>query len=67
MKVADEIGQVKKDQTLRYFKTPLEWNSRKMILDGEQKDFLRRFVLRMFKAIHQESIVHQEKWLTDKA
>jgi chorismate mutase len=24
MKVADEIGQVKKDQTLRYFKTPLE-------------------------------------------
>jgi chorismate mutase len=32
-----------------------------MILDGEQKGLSEEFVLRMFKAIHQESIVHQEK------
>ena len=33
----------------------------KMILEGEKKGITEEFVLRMFKAIHQESIGHQEK------
>ena len=39
------------------------WNAilGKMILEGEGKGLSEEFVLRMFKAIHQESINHQEK------
>jgi chorismate mutase len=32
-----------------------------MILEGEKKGLTEEFVLRLFKAIHQESIGHQEK------
>jgi chorismate mutase len=32
-----------------------------MILEGEGHGLSEEFVLRMFKAIHQESINHQEK------
>jgi chorismate mutase len=32
-----------------------------MILEGESKGLSEEFVLKMFKAIHQESINHQEK------
>jgi chorismate mutase len=62
MKVADEIGQVKKGSNVAVLQNT-RWNEilGKMILDGEQKGLSEEFVLRMFKAIHQESIVHQEK------
>ena len=33
----------------------------RMILEGESKGLSEEFILRMFKAIHQESINHQEK------
>jgi chorismate mutase len=32
-----------------------------MILDGETKGLSEEFVLKLFKAIHQESINHQDK------
>jgi chorismate mutase len=32
-----------------------------MILEGEEKGLSEEFILRMFKAIHQESINHQKK------
>jgi chorismate mutase len=32
-----------------------------MILQGEDKNLSEEFILRVFKAIHQESINHQEK------
>ena len=32
-----------------------------MVLEGEQRGLSEEFILRMFKAIHQESINHQEK------
>jgi chorismate mutase len=32
-----------------------------MILDGEEKGLSEEFILKLFKAIHQESISHQEK------
>ena len=44
------------------------WNEilGKMILEGEQKGLSEEFVLRMFKAVHQESINHQEKVINSK-
>jgi chorismate mutase len=64
MKVADEIGQVKKEANVAILQNT-RWNEilGKMILDGEAKGLTEEFVLRMFKAIHQESIGHQEKIL----
>lgn len=64
MKVADEIGQVKKDANVAILQNS-RWNEilGKMILEGEKKGLTEEFVLKMFKAIHQESIGHQEKVL----
>jgi chorismate mutase len=62
MKVADEIGKLKKVQNVAVLQSR-RWNEilGNMILEGEQKGLSEEFVLRMFKAIHQESINHQEK------
>ena len=61
MKVADEIGQLKKEKNVAILQNK-RWNEilGKMILDGEEKGLSEEFVLRLFKAIHQESINHQE-------
>ena len=32
-----------------------------LILEGEENNLSEEFILRMFKAIHQESINHQEE------
>jgi len=62
MKVSDGIGQLKKDNNVSVLQSK-RWNEilGKMILEGEQNNLSEEFVLRMFKAIHQESINHQEK------
>lgn len=62
MKVSDGIGELKKQKNVAVLQTN-RWNSilGKMILEGEQHGLSEEFVLRMFKAIHQESINHQEK------
>ncbi len=62
MKVADAIGGLKKQRNVAVLQTN-RWNSilGNMILEGESKGLSEEFVLRMFKAIHQESINHQEK------
>ncbi len=62
MKVADEIGLLKKEKNVAVLQTR-RWNEilGKMILEGEQNNLSEEFVLRVFKAIHQESINHQEK------
>jgi chorismate mutase len=64
MKVADEIGQVKKEANVAVLQNK-RWNEilGKMILEGEKKGLTEEFILRMFKAIHQESISHQDKVL----
>jgi chorismate mutase len=64
MKVSDGIGKIKKKRNVAVLQTN-RWNSilGNMILEGEQKGLSEEFVLRMFKAIHQESINHQEKIL----
>lgn len=62
MKVADGIGQLKKDRNVAILQTR-RWNEilGKMILEGEQNNLSEEFVLRVFKAIHQESINHQKE------
>ncbi|SKB74699.1 3-deoxy-D-arabinoheptulosonate-7-phosphate synthase [Salegentibacter holothuriorum] len=62
MKVSDEIGQVKKSQNVSVLQTK-RWNEilGKMVLEGEQHGLSEEFILRLFKAVHQESINHQEK------
>lgn len=62
MKVAKGIGALKKEHNVAVLQNK-RWNEilGKMILEGEEKGLSEEFVLRMFKAIHQESINHQEK------
>jgi|TARA_B110000879_G_scaffold39308_1_gene55002 chorismate mutase len=67
MKVAIKIGELKKKKNVAVLQTK-RWNEilGKMILEGEQKGLSEEFVLRMFKAVHQESINHQEKVINSK-
>lgn len=62
MQIADAIGQVKKEKNVAVLQSN-RWNEvlRRMIAEGEGKGLSEEFILRLFKAIHQESIVHQEK------
>lgn len=62
MKVSDGIGTLKKANNIAVLQSK-RWNEilGKMILEGEQNNLSEEFILRMFKAIHQESINHQEK------
>ena len=62
MKVADGIGELKKQRNVAVLQSN-RWNAilGNMILEGEQRGLSEEFVLKMFKAIHQESINHQEK------
>jgi chorismate mutase len=62
MKVSDGIGTLKKTNNVAVLQSK-RWNEilGKMILEGEEKGLSEEFVLRMFKAIHQESINHQKK------
>jgi chorismate mutase len=62
MKIAGQIGQVKKDKNVAILQNN-RWNEilEKMVKDGDRKGLSEEFVLKLFKAIHQESIEHQEK------
>src|SRR5690606_23409378 len=62
MKVSDGIGALKDQRNVAVFQSN-RWNAilGNMILEGEQRGLSEEFVLKLFKAIHQESINHQEK------
>jgi chorismate mutase len=62
MKVAESIGALKKEKNVAVLQNK-RWNEvlEKMILDGSQKGLSEEFIIQFFKAIHQESIAHQEK------
>ena len=62
MKVADQIGALKKEKNIAVLQSK-RWNEilEKMIVEGEDKGLSEEFILRLFKAIHQESISHQER------
>lgn len=62
MRIADEIGMLKKENNVsvlqgKRWKEVLE----KMKTEGLPENLGEEFILKLFRAIHQESIVHQEK------
>ena len=62
MKISDEIGKLKKQNNVAILQTK-RWNEilGKMILQGEDNELSEEFILKLYKAIHQESINHQKK------
>ena len=62
MNIANQIGKLKKGKNVAVLQSK-RWNEilGNMILEGEKVGLSEEFVLKMFKAIHQESINHQEK------
>ena len=61
MKVANKIGLLKKEKNVAILQNK-RWNEilSKMLLEGQEKGLSNDFVMLLFKAIHQESITHQE-------
>ena len=66
MKIADDIGALKKNNNVAILQNK-RWNEilGKMILDGEHYQLSEEFILKIYKAIHQESINHQKKIIND--
>ena len=64
MKISDSIGKLKKKNNVAVLQNK-RWNEilGKMVLDGENHGLSEEFVLKLFKAIHQESINNQKKIL----
>lgn len=62
MKMAVKIGQLKKVKNVAVLQNN-RWNEilQKMIIAGAEKGLSEEFIEKMFKAIHQESILQQEK------
>jgi chorismate mutase len=62
MNIAESIGQLKKDNNVAVLQNK-RWNEilNTMKQEGNQRGLSEEFITRIFKAIHQESINHQEK------
>ncbi len=62
MKVAETIGQYKKDNNITILQTT-RWDEiiSKVLINGQAKGLSREMIDTIFKAIHQESINHQMK------
>jgi chorismate mutase len=66
MKVADKIGKYKKDNNITILQSS-RWDQllTKRVQDGEKKGLSEDFVVKLFRAIHQESINHQTKIMNE--
>ena len=62
MKVSQSIGKLKKDNNVAVLQNK-RWNEilASMQSEGGERGLSEEFISRIFKAIHQESINHQEK------
>lgn len=62
MQVADEIGALKKESNVAVLQAN-RWKSilEKMQREGQAQNLGEDFILKLFRAIHQESINHQEQ------
>jgi len=62
MKVADKIGNYKKENNITILQTN-RWNAilERAFIKGEQLGLSREFITRYFDAVHMESINHQNK------
>lgn len=67
MKISEQIGALKKENNIAVLQNK-RWNEilEKMTRDGSEKGLSEEFILKLFRAIHQESIVHQEKIINAK-
>lgn len=67
MKISEEIGGLKKAKNVAVLQNK-RWNEilDKMIDEANSKGLTREFISRIYKAIHQESIIHQEKIINSK-
>ena len=67
MKISEDIGSLKKTKNVAVLQNK-RWNEilDKMIDEGNNKGLTREFISRIYKAIHQESIIHQEKIINSK-
>jgi chorismate mutase len=66
MNVADKIGKYKKENSITILQSS-RWDQllTKRIQDGEKKGLSEDFVVKLFRAIHQESINHQTKIMNE--
>jgi len=64
MQIIDKVGMLKKDHNVAVLQND-RWRLTldKMIDEGDKKGLSEAFLTNLFKAIHQESIQHQEKFL----
>jgi chorismate mutase len=62
MTVVEQIGQLKKSQNVAVLQNA-RWHEilKKMVDMGEKEHLSAEFVTKIFQAIHQESINHQEQ------
>ncbi len=62
MTIADDIGKLKKKNNVAILQNK-RWNNilDKMIAEGNDNDLSEEFILKIYKAIHQESINHQKR------
>lgn len=61
MKISNKIGELKKEQNVAILQSK-RWADtlQRMITEGKQNKLSQEFILKIFKAIHQESINHQK-------
>ncbi len=66
MKVAEQIGQYKKDNNITILQTN-RWNSilERAFAQGEKLGLSKEFINKYFDAVHMESINHQNKIMND--
>jgi chorismate mutase len=66
MNIADRIGMYKKENNITILQSS-RWDQllTKRIMDGEKKGLSEDFIVKVFRAIHQESINHQTKIMND--
>jgi chorismate mutase len=62
MQIVDQIGMLKKEKNVAILQNQ-RWNEilLKMTTEGKEMGLSPDFIMQLFKAIHQESINHQEK------
>lgn len=67
MEIADKIGLLKKENNVAILQTK-RWNEilDRMILEGETNKLSEEFILKMYQAIHQESINHQKRVINEE-
>lgn len=67
MKISEQIGALKKESNVAILQKE-RWLAiqKKMISEGFDKDLDEEFILKLFKAIHQESILRQSKIINSR-